>query len=472
MDNNTTFIPTFDLHSLLRDLKKNLWAIVLAGLIAIMGTYIASHSVYAPTYTSNATLVVRAKVGTSGAYTNLSVSSEMANIFTEVFKQPSIKHLAAAYLGEESFNGQISASVLGETNLLTLSVTADDPELAYRLLCAVLEIYPDVSDAVFTNAVIDVMQSPEVPAAPSNYLSNSRTLTFMLFACCFECGLIVLISVLRGTVKNEVVFADYVDAKLLGTVTHEIPHVSLKEKILRKKRALLISDGYSSLKFSEDYQKISTKMEHIKKISKNKIFAITSVSENEGKSTSAANIAIALSGRGYRVALIDLDIRKPSVFKIFEYWGVPFLEIVSLFRKAPEITSDFLEHFRYKDSDLFLFMNSHSNNANADWINSKLVSEWIHVIAAEMDFVILDTAPMAVSADAATLSEISDQTILVVRTDRVAIEDINDAAMTINASGGVLTGCILNDVYQSFTFFNLIGTDAGGYYKYRYGSYQ
>ena len=471
-NNNSIFVPSFDLYSLLRDIKRNFWAIVLAGLIALMGTYIASHSVYTPTYTSSATLVVRAKVGTSGAYTNLSISAEMANIFTEVFKQPTTGQLAAEYLGEASFDGRISASVLSETNLMKVSVTADDPEHAYRLLCAVLEIYPELSTAVFSNAVIDVMLYPEMPTAPSNSISNTRVLVFMLLACCFEGGLIGLISFMRNTVKNEKVFNNYVDAKLLGTVTHENPHLSFEEKLLQKKRAPLIIDGYSSLKFTEDYQKIATKLEHVKKISQHKIFAITSVSENEGKSTAASNIAIALSERGYRVALIDLDIKKPSVFKIFEYRQMKTPEIVSLFRNPPEVSLDYLEIFRYKTSNLFLFMNAKSHKKNSEWVNSKFVSEWIRAIAEEMDFVILDTAPLSVSADAASLGGISDQTILVVRTDWVPIEDVNDAAMTINSSGGVFAGCILNDVHKTFTFFNQIGMDAGGYYKYRYGTYR
>ena len=437
-----------------------------------MGTYIASHSVYTPTYTSSTTLVVRAKVGTSGAYTNLSASAEMAKIFTEVFKQPSTGKLAAAYLGEPSFDGTISAVVLAETNLLRLSVTADDPALAYRLLCAVMEIYPDLSTAVFSNAVIDVMLDPEMPTSPSNTMTQTRVLTFVLLAACLECALILGISFMRSTVKNEKSFNNYVDAKLLGTVAHENPHVSFAEKLRRKKRALLISDGYSSLKFSEDYQKIATKMEHIQKNTQNKVFSITSVSENEGKSTAASNIAIALAGRGYRVALLDFDIKKPSVYKIFRRRSLVAPEIVDMFRNAPQITPELLESVRYKNRSLYLFLNIKSHNVTSEWISSTPVSEWVQAIAENMDYVILDTAPLVVSADAVSLADLSDQTILVVRTDRAAIEDVNDAVMTITASGGTLAGCLLNDVYKAFTFFNQIGADASGYYKYRYGSHK
>lgn len=463
---------SFDFHCLLRDFKKNIWIIILAALIAVMGVYVASHSVYTPVYTSSATMVVRAKVGTSGAYTSLSASSEMAKIYTDVFKQPSMEELAAAHLGEEAFSGSISASVLGETNLLKLSVTAGDPEVAFRYLCAVLEIYPDISTAVFSNAVIDVIQEPQMPMAPSNAIPNQRQPMIVLLAAGIQCCLIVFLSCLGNTVKNEKIFTMSIDAKLLGTVTHEAPHLSFKERMLRKKRALLINDGYSSLKLTEDYKKIATRLEWINKTTQDKIFTITSVGENEGKSTSASNLAIALTGRGYRVMLLDLDTRKPSIFKIFECRRNSAPELTSLFSKEVAITPDFLEYCRYRKSNLFLLMNKKKRTVNSEWISSTLVRQWIHALAEEMDFVIVDTAPLAVSADAVSLTKVADQTILVVRTDRSKIEEINDAAATITSSGGVFAGCILNDVYKPFTFFDQIGTDPGGYYKYHYGSHK
>lgn len=465
-------VLTFDFHSIIQDLKKNFWVVISAALIAIMGVYIASHSVHTPMYTSTATLVVRAKAGTDGAYTNLSVSSEMAQIYTEIFKQPSVKKLAAAHLGEEEFNGNITASVQGSTNLLNLSVTAEDPEIAYRHLCAVLEIYPNISSAVFSNAVIDVIQDPQMPTSPSNTISNSRQTLIVVLAIGVQCGLIIFLSCLRYTIKNEKVFVDNIDAKLLGTIVHEKPHLSLKERLLRKKRALLINDGYSSLKLTEDFLKIVTKLERIRKTTQDKIFTITSVGENEGKTTSAANIAIALARRGYRVMLLDLDIVKPSIHKAFEYRHLPTPELTTLFSREVEGLQELLDFFRYKKTNLFLVMNKKKHNVDTEWISSKQVRQWIKELSENVDFLILDTTPMAVSADAVSLVEIVDQTILVVRTDRSRIEDVNEAAKSITSRGGVLAGCILNDVHKPVTLFGQVGIEPSRYYRYRYGSYR
>ena len=80
-----------------------------------MGINVYEKTIYTPTYTSQAILVVRAKVGSSGIYSNLASSSEMATIFTNVFQQNSMKKLAAENLGMDSFDGTLTASVTGTT---------------------------------------------------------------------------------------------------------------------------------------------------------------------------------------------------------------------------------------------------------------------------------------------------------------------------------------------------------------------
>ena len=119
-------------HSLIRDVILNLWTVVLAGLIGFMGVGIYSRSVYRPEYTSSATLIANIRNSSSySTYANVSVSSEMAEIFTNVFVQPSMARKAAENLGQSEFYGKITSAPINETNIFTVSVTASSPELAY-----------------------------------------------------------------------------------------------------------------------------------------------------------------------------------------------------------------------------------------------------------------------------------------------------------------------------------------------------
>ena len=194
---------TFEWNSLIKDLFRCSWAIVLAAIIAWMGIHVYEKSVYTPSYVSSAVLVVRSKVGISGAYSNLTASAEMANIFTNVFKQNTMKKLAAENLGLDSFDGTITTSVSGDTNMLNISVKADEPELAFKLLTSILEVYPKVSDNVFTDAVINVISEPKMPSSPAKSAVKTYRKHIILIAALLEAAMVVLLSLLRETVKEE-----------------------------------------------------------------------------------------------------------------------------------------------------------------------------------------------------------------------------------------------------------------------------
>lgn len=456
------FSINFEWNSLIKDVVRSLWAIVLAALIALMGIQVVEKSIYTPTYTSTAVLVVRSRVGTSGTFSSLTASTEMANIFTEVFKQNSIKKLAAENLGLETFDGTVTTSLTDSTNLLNVSVKADDPELAFKLLTSILEIYPEVTEAVFTDSVIDIVSEPKMATMPS----NSRLMVYrkhiILLTMLFEAGLIVLCSLFRGTVKEEKGFADKVDSKLLGIISHEKPHLSKKERYKKKKRALLINDAYSSLRFTEDYQKLCTKIEYIHKNQQKKTFVVSSIAENEGKSTVAANIALALSDRGYNVVLLDLDVHKPSIYKIFDFNNEIDTDFSDVLSKKVEI-GDF-KFYRYRKTSLTIAFNKHSNEKSELLINNQVIDDVLKALKEKADFVIIDTPPINASADAISIAEVADATVLVVRTDSVPVEDINEAILNISESGANLEGCILNNVYKPFTLFGQMGADERGYY--------
>lgn len=462
--NDSYFSITFEWNSLIRDLIKNFWAIILTAIIAWMGISVAEKSLYTPTYTSSAVLVVRSKVGTSGMYSSLSAASEMATIFTEVFKQPSLKKLAAEHLGFDSFDGTISTAVNGSTNLMNISVKSDDPETAFLLLTSILEVYPNVSEIVFTNAVVDVLSSPKMPTLPSNSVLMRYRNHIVLLAMLFVTGLIVLFSILRETVKEEKGFSDKIDGKLIGTVSHEKPHLSLKEKLRHKKRSLLINDAYSSLKFTEDYQKLATKLEYAKKNKDERVFEISSVAENEGKSTIAANTALTLANRGYSVALLDLDVHKPSMHKIFDFEEEIKLDFADVLMQKTTLSE--FRFFRYRKSDLIIAFNKKTYSTSSEIFRSDVLKKCISALRSKVDFIIIDTPPTSVSADAVTVSTVVDAVLLVIRTDCVPVRDINDTILSFSDAGGNLAGCILNDVYNPFTLFGQIGSDEMGYYGY------
>jgi len=225
-----------------------------------------------------------------------------------------------------------------------------------------------------------------------------------------------------------------------------------------------------SLRFTESFHKIAAKLEHKKNNSGGKAFAITSVSENEGKSTCAANIAVSLAARGNKVLLIDLDFKKPALYKIFSEESLEDLDPNESLSRETEFT-DF-SFRKLKKTNLSLALVTKANTLNKKLISDSGVSVLINKIRPEYDFIIVDTAPMAADSSVTDIINMVDETILVIRTDTVNVNVLNDSIATISKISSNLAGCILNDVYMSSIPFSITGDDeSSGYGRYGYGRY-
>lgn len=474
-------IITIEWHSLVKDVIRNIWIVVLAAIIGYMGMFIASKSVYKPEYTSSAMIVVNSGTNTSNSYSSYTVSSEMASVLTNIFSQPAMKAKAAAFAQKDSFNGSVSASVLSSTNFIEIRVTSDDPQNSYELLSAILEVYPEISQNIFENAKISVLRLPSMPTKPSN--SSSYNNQEIVIGACVTVSLfaIIALSVVRDTVKNEASFENKIDAKLLGCIAHEKKHMSLKERLKRKKKGLLIgSNTYISLNFVESFNKIAAKIEYNKRENGDMVYAISSVTENEGKSTCAANIAIALANRGHKVILIDFDCKKPALYKIFNQSYNENREIANLLNG--KIQENDFKFKKVGKKNLFLALNTKPYPEYHKWFENGAAEEFVEAMKNHADFIIIDTAPFSVDSSVTNVMRFSDETLLVIRTDCVTATAINDSVSVVQKVSKSFMGCVLNDVYPKVAPFSFSGNDqsvqyghyskTGKYGKYgRYGRY-
>lgn len=462
---------TIELYSLLKDIVKNIWVVFLCALIGAMGFFLVTHASYKPMYTSTATLTVLNSGSVTASYSTYTISTEKANVLVNIFTEPTIKEYAAQYLEIEKFDGTISAQVLESTNFIELKVTSDHPEKSYKLLNAVIKSHHKVSNKIFRNAGVTVISNPTVPSGPSNYISSSNRNLVIMACATISLALIIAFSITRNTVKKEDDFDDKIESKLIGTIAHEDKRMSLSDIRKKKKKGLLIhSNAYVSLRFTENFHKIAAKLEHLKNRSGEKVFAITSVAENEGKSTCAANIAVSLADRGNKVMILDLDFKKPALYKIFSEETIENGEVSDLLAK--KVNYENFAFRQFKKTSLSVAVNTKADAEYRKFIESGSIYELIERLKKEYDFIIIDTAPLSLDSTVTDIIKMVDKTILIVRTDTVHTTVLNDAISTISKISSNLAGCILNDVHMNILPFSFTGNDESAHYGgYRYGKH-
>lgn len=453
-------LEKIDILSFVRDIVKEWWVILLLSISVSLFANVWVNNSYEPEYTVTSTFVVSKKGMNGSIYQNLSSSKEIAERFSLVLDSTILKKKIAEELGMEEFTAKTSAQVLPETNLMELTVTAKTAMEAYHVMHSIMENYDMVSDYVIENIILEVIQPPLIPDAPSNTVDARSAMKKSFVVAVFICALgIAGISYIRDTVKNENDVKEKLDTKLLGSIYHERKAKSFREIRKSKEFSMLVNNPLLSFRFVESNKMTAAKIRTYMDQRHLKTVLITSVIENEGKSTVSANVALSLAQEGKKVVLIDFDFRKPAQYKIFEVPKDKTENLPELLESGKGFEKLVKQH---GDSGLYAIFNSVTTKSIENLVENGNLRKIIRFFEDKVDYIIIDSSPLAVVSDTEEIAQMADASILVVRQDRVLAKDINDAIDVLNKTNGKVMGCIFNDATPGFT---------GSTSHYRYGGH-
>ena len=458
-------VPQIDLISMLKDIAKEWWAILLLSLAVALFADIWVNATYQPEYKTSTTFVVTAKGMNTNVYQNLNSTQQLAQQFTEIMDSNVLKKKVAQDLKMSSLNIDSSVDLVPETNLITLSVKAGTAVESYRILQSIMKNYNTVSDYAIKNVIIETIQSPAVSMAPVNPLNEKKTMIIAFIAATAVFMVLVAgLSYLRDTIKNPKDVTSKLDTRLLGSIYHEKKSKSIK---LRKKKefvSMLISNPLRSFQYAESNKMMSSRVRSYMDKENAKTLLVTSVMENEGKSTVAANLALGLAQEGSRVMLIDCDFRKPAQYKIFDMEGKDADDLGKVLTGKAG-TENLI--CNWNDTNLYMILNRTSSNSIEALLKSTTLRQIVGFCRQNMDYVIIDTSPLALVSDTEELAQMADASVLVVRQDTVLTKDINDAIDILNNTRGKVLGCVLNDASSSQITGSTAHYGYGGYYEKR-----
>ena len=130
-------ISRLNLYTLVRDLVQNLWVIVLAGIVGLVGSLTYYNNLYSHKYTSEMTIALNLKGYTQNATaTSLGRTVDLAESLDDVFASGAIRDVVRRDIGEK-MTASISAEQLGATNLIKITATDTTPIKAYKTLKSV-----------------------------------------------------------------------------------------------------------------------------------------------------------------------------------------------------------------------------------------------------------------------------------------------------------------------------------------------
>ena len=456
-----------DPYSIGKDILRNLWAVALLALAAAMLMNVYARLNHQTSYSTTARFIVKSRTSSNYSYSNLTTASSVATSFSGILNSSLLKKKVCEDLKMDTFDASAKASVVEGTNLLTLEVTADSPKKAYQIMASIMKTMNELSQYVSSSMVMDVLLPPQVPTgADAGFTGYGQSKKAFIIA--FGAGILLFgfLSYLKDTIKGQEDLEDKLDAKCLGTLYFQSPYKTLKDALKKNKDNQLITGVRANFEYVERFKKLTSNISGHMKRHEYKTILVTSVSEHEGKSTVAANLALSLAQQGKAVLLIDGDMRRPSQKDFFIEKDVRLEHTLADLLERRSTVKETIYHD--KKQKLYMMLNNHGVSNSTDLVASVRMKQLVDAAKVRFDYIVIDSPPMALMADAESLAEIADLSILVVKYDHVTAGDINDAIDTLNGCHAEFYGCVLNEMKA------LPGSTrtVGGYGTYgRYGRY-
>jgi capsular exopolysaccharide synthesis family protein len=226
----------------------------------------------------------------------------------------------------------------------------------------------------------------------------------------------------------------------------------------RKIESRLITHLDPKSPVSEAYRTLRTNLQFSKVDRKLKSFLITSSGPKEGKSTTAANLAIALAQVGQKVVLVDADLRRPVVHSIF---GM---------KKDEGVTNYLMDTIKYDqilkptfNENLVVICSGVLPPNPSELLASKSMESLMERLTKDFDVVIFDSPPVIAVTDAAIMSTKVDGTILVVNSGQTNRDALTRCTTLLESVGTRPLGILLNGVNVEGMY--------GSYYYYYYHHY-
>ena len=347
---------------------------------------------------------------------------------------------------------------LKQANVVKIKVTADTKREAYFSIKYLNDWYRENTERYSFPYNITVLKESKFSTKPVN--PNSHIKNFLiggvgsgfLLSC-----LLGLYFFLRDTIKSEEEVENKLDTRLYAKLPFEVK----KREDARNKKAILITSLKTSFFFRESINKLRSKVEASSDKHGYKSFMITSAYENEGKSSVAANLALALAKNGRKVVLVDADFNKPAVFKIFDLDGSKSLN------KAIEGTFSWRSQVVSDRNGLDLLPCSQDTLKSELLTNSKKLDEIMKELREEYDFVIVDTSPAYLLNEPMAMNELVDATLFIVRQDYATSDVINETVKRLTYVKDNVLGVVFKNVVSEGNKGTSNYNNRYGYNKYR-----
>lgn len=418
------------------------WILIAAASLAGVLIGGAASILIKPTYTAETQLFVA--IQNSGSAQEL----QQGNTFSQARVQSYVKTVATPIvlkpaidsLGLDTTVGELATRVKASTDLNTvlinISVVDSSPVQASAVAQAVadslikavdsLEKPKTVGTSPVSLSIITPAEAPSSPSAPNTRLNLVLGLVLGLIV---GCAGALLRTTMDNRIRGEADLRRVSTSPLLGGIAFDQAATD---------KPLLTQTGSQSPR-AESFRQLRTNLQFANVSGRAKTVLMTSSLPGEGKSTTAANLAIALAQAGQTVCLIDADLRRPMVN---EYLGLERNAGLTTALVGAADVNALLQP--WGEDNLFVLTSGQIPPNPSELLGSSEMKELIARLEQAFDIVVIDAPPLLPVTDAAVLAQHVGGVVVVVGSQKTRQHDLQKSLDALDLVGANLLGLVLN----------------------------
>ena len=456
------------------------WVVIITiGIGLFIGWYLKPDPI--DIYEARTTLFVREGTGADPTVGDLSTSKDLASTYGILISTRPVLADAAARIGNDLTPGYIKDAikirVTEGTQLLSVRAADRDPVLAADIANTVTETFIERNRLSRLAEIASVQQAAQaqglgdISAAASLQLAGLNSLRIIeravpptspldtnpsrsiflggLFGLGLGLSIALALEYFRDVTRNKERFEGVFHVPVLAVLprAEKTPGFSIVDQDDRV--------FWESVRFLRANLRFSTAA------GQRKVFCITSGDAGDGKSTIVASLSAAIAQAGHKVAVIDADMRRPTIGKMLSIADGE-AGLSTYLSGMSETANDLLIQ---TGIDNLLVMISGPRPPNpSELLATPRFKQLLELISQEVEIVLIDAPPVLAVSDTQIIAAAADASIFVVDTKKTRMRTISTAFQSLTQAGSPITGVVLNN-YRP-TMFQRYYYGYSSYYQY------
>ena len=469
------------------------WWIVALGVLVFAGVAYGYSTIVKDTvYRARATILIQeSRSGLAPGIGDIQASSDLARTYRQLLTtRPLLQRVIdeLALLDEpDGLGNRVSISVRSGTPLIDIEVEHSDPNLPVAIANTLTQVFIQerqttrLGEIARLEALAAAQGTTDTTALREAQLSTLASMSIV------EEATVATAFVTPSTRKNMLLggflglFLGVVLAFFLDYSSYKIRSVEQIDNLVTRSNLppsiigvvfqwrpnevaageLVVHTKPESI-YSEMFRQVRTGFQFAANSGPGNAFMITSVGPQEGKSTIISNLGVALSQGGHKVIVVDSDLRRPTVHRLFNldrrHGGLSTI-----------IADDQPATSQLRDTDvdgLRILLSGPIPTNPADLLGSSKMDQVLDDLKSECDYLLLDSPPIMSASDAPMLASKVDGILLVVNMGETRSDTFQDALRQIQRANTPVLGYVVNKVKAQ-----KLGYGERYRYRYRYHYY-